>query len=131
MKPLTSFKNEEVTLRIKNHGALAAVVQGKADTNDIDTLIAALNMSEAFSKIGYGGEYKAEIQSGQDALRDLGSRGLHNGSRYICKAGEITSINLAMEIHDAQLDVVTVKDMEVALELVKRTLRSGNVRRIA
>lgn len=35
-------------------------------------------------------------------------------------ASEIKQLNDAMELHDAQMDVITLQDMEKALALVKK-----------
>jgi hypothetical protein len=59
----------------------------------------------------------------------VGKRGLASG-RFILKAGELTAMNLVMEIHDAQLDNTTVKDMELAMDIVSAEFRAKRMRPI-
>ena len=43
--------------------------------------------------------------------------------RFILKANEMNAINAVMELHDAQMDVITVKDMEKAFQIVDNEWR--------
>jgi hypothetical protein len=47
------------------------------------------------------------------------------------RGDELTALNLAMEIHDAQLETVTVKQLETAMEDVRETVRLRKARPIA
>lgn len=131
IKPVSTLTSEVATLRIKNHGALTAVCQGNADRADIDVLIAAVNIAEALVIQGVGKDYAAEIRAGQDALRDMAKRGVNLGDRFILRALELQAINLAMEVHDAQLDAITMQQLERAIEQVTKVIRSGKARTIA
>lgn len=108
-----------MTLKIKNHAALAALTQGKATRADIDTLIACLNVTEALYRLGIGREYADVVKEGLEALRAVGTRGVAN-NRFILRAPEMTALNTVMELHDAQLDLCVVKDIECATELVRK-----------
>ena len=120
-----------VDLRIKNHAAMEALRKGEASKADIEVLIGAFNMVEAFSRLreNLGADWSTEIREAQDALLALARRGVEQG-KFICKGPELVALNLAMEIHDAQLDTVTVQDMERAIETVEREFRSGHARPI-
>lgn len=130
IKPLATLASEVSTLRIKNHGALAAVCQGQATKRDIDALIAALNIAEALVAQGVGTDYAGDIKAGQDALLDMAKRGVERGDRFILRAPELQAINLAIEVHDAQLDAITVRQLERAIDYVHRVVRSGGARAI-
>jgi hypothetical protein len=121
-----------VTLRIKNHAAMEALRTGTATRNDIDVLIGQGNMAEAFSRLrpDLGADWAIEIRAGQDALLAVTRRGVHAGDRFVCRADELVAINLVTEIHDAQLDQVTVKDMELAMDIINKDWRSGKSRSI-
>lgn len=131
IKPLATLKSEVATLRIKNHGALATIVQGHGGRADIDTLIAALNIAEALVHQSVGTDYAADIRAGQDALHAMAKRGVDLGGRFIFKAPELTAINLAMDVHDAQMDAITVQQLERAIAYVARVVRSGGARVIS
>ena len=62
-------------------------------------------------------------------MRDVGRRGVESG-RFILKADEMNALNLVMELHDAQMDIITIKDMDKAIELVKEEFRLRKARPI-
>lgn len=109
-------------LKIKNHGAMETLTKGLATRTDIDTLISMVNMTEAFARLGFGTDYSDVVRDGLQALRDVGRRGVVSGS-FILKAHEMNALNTAMELHDAQMEVVTLKDMDAAIALVREEYR--------
>lgn len=115
--------------RIKNHISIEALRKGEAGFDDIDTLINAFNVTEALAIMKIGDDYRAEIRAGQDALFTLGVRAREKG-RFVATGPELMSINLAMEIHDAQLGICTVAEMEKALDYVWEQIRLKKARRI-
>jgi len=116
-------------LMIRNHSSLDAVRRGEATRDDIDVLIAALNMTEALALMRIGEDWKVEIRAAQDALFAVGSRGAETG-KFILRGPELKSLNLGMEIHDAQLEVCTVAELERAMDLVHKTIVSNKARPI-
>lgn len=120
-----------VTLKIRNHAAMTAMVQGNGTRGDIDELISAMNVAEALAiTCGLGHEYRDEITAAQDAILSMCKRGLNKG-RFLFTGPEIQSLNLGMEIHDAQLDTCTVEQLEKALDFVAREIRARRAREIA
>ena len=116
-------------LMIKNHSSLDAVRRGQAVKDDIDVLIAALNMTEALALMRIGEDWKVEIRAAQDALFAVGSRGAETG-KFILRGPELIALNLGMEIHDAQIDACTVSEMERAIDMVRKTIMSNRARPI-
>jgi len=127
MKPVTVAKDEILTLRIKNHMALDVLRTGGGGKSDMDVVIAALNMTEALARLRIGSELSDQIRAGQDALYALAQRGARLG-RFVFTGPELQAVNLAMEIHDAQLDVCTIAELEKAVEIVKQELRHKRMR---
>lgn len=128
---LVQHTGKAVTLKIKNHQALASMVGGTGSREDIDILIAAMNVTEALAITGeLGHEYRAEITAAQDAILAMGKRGLER-NRFLFTGPELTAMNLGMEIHDAQLDACTVAQLEKALDFVARELLARRARTIA
>lgn len=119
MTPVASQRNFLVSLKIKNHQSMTALTQGMATRFDIDTLIAALNMMEALYRLGFGREYEDVVRTGMTALRDVKERGAAN-NRFILFAREMSALNLAMELHDAQLDLCTLRDLDKAIAIVRK-----------
>jgi hypothetical protein len=122
ISPVASHTAFMLDLKIKNHGAMNSLTKGNATRNDIDTLIAMVNVTEAFARLGFGKDYSDVVRDGLQALRDLGKRGVVSGS-FILKSSEMNALNSAMELHDAQMDVVTLKDMDAAIALVREEYR--------
>jgi hypothetical protein len=127
--PIATMEKYFVELKIKNHMALANLTKGVATRQDIDMLIQAINMVEALYRMGFGREYASEVRAGLDALHAVGVRGAESG-RFILKSEEMNALNETMELHDAQLEVITLKDMENAIKLVNEELRQKKMRPI-
>ena len=120
-----------INIRIKNHAAMDALRRGEATREDMDTLIGAFNMTEAYMKLrpDLGADWADEIKQGQDALLCVAARGFDSG-RFILKAQELVAMNLVMEIHDAQLDNTNVREMELAMELIDKEYRLQKMRSV-
>jgi hypothetical protein len=74
-----------------------------------------------------GADWRTEIRAAQDALFAMAQRGVATG-RWLFTGPELTAVNLAMELHDAQLDACTVDELQKAIELSKRIIRAGKAR---
>lgn len=129
MKPFTSV-SLAVDIRIKNHVAIEQLRLGQADKEQIDILIGAFNMMEGFGRMGIGVDWAEEIRAGQDALLSVAKRGVKRDMRFVATGPELIAINLAMEIHDAQLDVCTVRQLEQALDIVQEDVIHKRARAI-
>lgn len=118
------------TLKIRNHDAMNNLRLGQASRQDIDALIDAMNIAEALANRGIGEDWKPEVRTAQDAMLALARRGVANGMRFIAKGEELKALNLCMEVHDAQLEAVTVKQLETAMHDVMESLRLKKMRPI-
>lgn len=127
---LVQHTPQAVTLKIKNHQAMTSMVAGTGSRDDIDILIAAMNVAEALAIIcELGDGYRTEITAAQDAIVAMGKRGLER-SRFLFTGPELTAMNLGMEIHDAQVDACTVQQLERALDFVARELLAKRAKAI-
>lgn len=129
MTPVAKHDTYLVDLKIKNHLAMASLTKGLATRSDIDTLIATANITEALYRLGFGREYADVVKEGLDSLRDVGRRGITSG-KFILKSAEMNALNLLMELHDAQMDLITIKDMEKAMNIVREEYRQRKMRPI-
>lgn len=118
------------TLKIRNHDAMNNIRLGTATRQDIDAVIDAFNVAEALAKRGMGADWAVEIRAAQDALLALARRGVERGFRFVVKAEELKAMNLGMEIHDAQLEAVTVRDLEGAMNDVMENLKHKRMRAV-
>ena len=126
-KPVATSHAEITTVRIKNHAAILAVMQGKSTLQDVDVLISAFNIAEALCRLGQGEHLLDDIRAAQDALRAAGER-----PKYRFTGPELSAVNHAMDIHDAQLDhpKTTVGLLQEALEIVVKVIRTKKAERI-
>ena len=122
LSPVRSHTSFMVDLKIKNHAAMDSLTKGVAAHADINTLVAMGNITEAFARMGFGKDYSDVVKEGLLALRAVGRRGAESG-RFILKAAEMTALNEFMELHDAQMEVVTLRDMDEAIALVQEEFR--------
>ena len=122
LSPVRSHSSFMLDLKIRNHGALETLTKGLAKHTDVDTLIAMGNITEAFARMGFGSAYEEVVKEGLLALRAVAQRGAESG-RFILKAAEMTALNEFMELHDAQMEVVTLRDMDEAIALVREEFR--------
>lgn len=123
MVPIRSHDFPLVDLKIKNHMAMTMLLQGKAKKDDMDKLIALSNMSEALWELGFGKEYQNVCVDGRYAILSIVNRATKHG-RFTPTGPEITMLNTLMELHDAQMEVITVKDMEKAVILVEAEMKA-------
>ena len=129
-KPV-SESGEAVSLKIKNHSALSDITQGQGDKNKVDVLIAAMNMAEALHIVNpaLGKEYAPEIKAAQDAIYNMAKRGVAKG-RFVFTGPEMQAMNTGMEVHDAQLDVCTIGELEAAIKYVYEAIKHRRARAI-
>lgn len=124
VRPLTSVGSYFIDLKIKNHHALAQMVQGHATRSDVETLVSALNMAEALARLKVGKDWMGEIEAGQAALRSMLVRATEK-KRFLFTGPELMAVNLANDVHDAQLEAATVSELEKAIGLVRAVCKSG------
>ena len=117
-------------LKIKNHESLECLRKGEATRMDIDAIISAFNMAEALARMQIGDDYAAEIKAGQDALLDVAKRGVNRDDRFVLKAQELTAIVETMLIHDAQLEITTIGELEKAMDIVTKEIKMRRARPI-
>jgi len=129
IKPISKVGDALITLKAKNHSAFTEITQGRGNHDQVDILIASMNMCEAYARNGKGKDWLPEIMQAQDALFTMGKRGLTKG-RFLFTGEEMQAMNLGMEIHDAQLDQSTVKEMEDMMDYVMKQIRQKKARAI-
>lgn len=114
---------------VKNHGALTRLTQGKAEVEDINDLMYMVNLVEALYRLGFGKQFADVSKAGSAALHAVGNRGAETG-KFILKAEEMNALNLVMELYEAQMEFVTVKDVYRADRLVEEMLRKKQTKTI-
>lgn len=129
MRPMR-VHGEATTLRLKNHAAMKDMVEGRSTRDTVDVLIVAMNMTEALSLVRdeLGADWRTEINAAQNALFTMAQRGVNMNNTFRFTGPELTAMNLAMEIHDAQIDNCTIQELEKAMDLIYKTVRNKTAR---
>lgn len=118
-QPLTQQPEYLRNLMLVNHGAMRQLILGKATADDFNALLAMSNASMALLHLGFGGEYESVAAAGFAALKSIGERA-EGKDRFVLYAAEITALNEYMELHDAQIEAITVADMERAIKVANQ-----------
>jgi|TARA_R110000868_G_scaffold89545_3_gene249228 hypothetical protein len=131
LKKVGTLPTAGVALKLKNHAALDSLLLGQGTRAHIDVMIAAVNVCEALVRVrdGLGRDWATEIKAAQDAIFTMGKRGVEKGS-FVFTGPEMNAIKLVMDLHDAQLDDCTVREMEQALFIVDEEIRLKKARPI-
>lgn len=120
--PLTSQKDADLALRLRNHAALYSIEHGGATAYDLDALIAASNMTTALART-HGADWRDEIRSAADAVEAMQTR-YYRWGKVQATPIELEACALLMRIHDAQLDASRISDLEQAIRATKRGTQS-------
>ena len=130
-KKVGTLPTAGVALKLKNHAALDSILKGQGTRDHVDILIAAVNMSEAFMRVRdeLGRDWAKEIRDAQDAIFTMGRRGIEK-NKFAFTGPEMNAVKLVMDLHDAQLDDCSVKEMEQALFIVEEEIRMKKARAI-
>lgn len=121
LKPVTFHESYLIDLKIKNSEAMVALLRGNATHDDLDILVAMSNVTEALYQLGFGEDYKDVAIDGREAILKIVYRAVEH-KRFIPTGPEVQALNRLMELHDAQMDVITIKDMERALTYARSQL---------
>jgi hypothetical protein len=105
-------------------GAMNALTQGKADRKHMDTLIAASNMAEALQDLGFGADCSEITIGGREALVAISCRSQRVG-KFGPSGSDLIALKALMALHEAQLDVITVNDMQSAILHINTKLAKG------
>lgn len=113
-------------LHIRNHLAMTALTQGKAARPDMDLLIAMNNVVEALWRLGYGKGYEDVLKHGSAALLAVARRGAESG-RFVLKSEEMNALNTLMDLHDAQMNAITISDLDKAIAIIRNDTKARRV----
>ena len=111
-----------IDLKIKNSEAMVALLRGNATHDDLDLLVAMSNVTEALYQLGFGEDYKDVAIDGREAILRIVYRAVEH-RKFTPTGPEIQALNRLMELHDAQMEVITIKDMERALQYIDTKMR--------
>lgn len=108
---------------LKNHAAMASMVEGRGDRSCFDLLVGAINMGNVLCEQGIGNEFRPQMLAGRDAMCEMGKRALKTG-KFLFTGAELQAMNEALACHDAQLENIRAIDVERASDEVIRRIRN-------
>lgn len=112
-----AYGSDLLVSRIKTADAILRLMQGDATEETINYLAMACNTSLALVETaGIGADWLEHLISGSDALRSVWDRSKGTG-RFVCTGPELNDIRAALELHEEQLKVCTVKQLTTAIAL--------------
>ena len=118
MTPITKQDSYLLDLKIRNGLSLRALLRGEATKSDMDNMIAMSNIVEALVQGGFGKEYEEVAIAGRFAILSIIYRSVER-LKFVPTGPEIKSLQELQELHDAQMETITVRDMEAALARAK------------
>jgi hypothetical protein len=122
--PLIEHETYVVDWQLRNNSAFEKLLKGLADKKDVNTLVAARNITEGLMVTLNGTDTDGTLARSAVALIDLCDRG-NAGKSLVMKAEEIQAMRDMMQLHDELLEVVTVRQFERALEYTKNEIKVG------
>ena len=129
LTPVSKHDSYLLDLQLKNSQAMTALLRGTATKEDMDTLIAMSNITESLRLMGFGKEYLEVAVAGREALINIAVRAV-KVLRFVPTGPEIKALNELMELHDAQMEVITIQDMCNAIDRAKALIRKGQATKI-
>jgi len=106
------------------NAAVLLLKQGKAAREDWNVPCQALNVAEALTGQGVGGNLLPAIRAGQEALKAIALRMLSRGTAT-CYAAELAAIDEALQMYRAQMSACTQAEFGRAVQRAKTLLMSG------
>ena len=127
LQPIAAADKELTLLGLKNDGAVAEIIAGRATRAQIGFLINAFNIAIALAHMGQGKDWLPELTAGQEALKAAAAR-----PKFLFTGPELTAVNTALVVHDAQMadPKTTVQMLEQATEGLKKIERAGGAVRL-
>lgn len=123
LTPVALHDTYLLDLKIVNSMAMASLMKGTATKRDMDVLVAMSNIVEALYELGFGSQYPDVATEGRYAILSIVYRAVER-LRFVPTGEDIKRLNTLMELHDAQMDAITIVDMERAISLAKRRISS-------
>ena len=121
LTPVAKHDNYLLDLKIVNSMAMASLMKGTATKRDMDVLVAMSNIVEALYELGFGRQYQDVATEGRYAILSIVYRAVER-LRFVPTGEDVKRLNTLMELHDAQMDAITIVDMERAISLAKRRI---------
>ena len=128
-KSLSEDGNPLLEWKLKNSEAMNNLMHGSATKHDMSVLVTISNVAEALHDGGVGAEYSAVAAEGEAALVRIAQRSAVTG-RYTPSGADILALQLLIELHDAQTELLSVKEWDQACYYIQEQIASGKTRKL-
>lgn len=118
---------EEAQLKAKigYHLSMTNITQGRGRKEDWQEITNSINLGLTLCEMGYGKEFVPDLVKAQGAMILLRDR-FKSSDRMILKAEEMSLINTALDLHDQQLALAPIREVEKAIRHVEQQIARGN-----
>ena len=120
-----SYTADVTKAKIHHHMALVQLTAGTATAHDVRSLMDVLNVTQALIECAHlGDDYAELVTAAQGVLAEVvrlsGVRG-----KFGTTGSGLGVLRALVELHDAQLELVTGRELKVALARVMNKIRSA------
>lgn len=116
------------TIRLAHHTALRSLVSHCGSERDVKQVVYALNMSLVLAEAGFGEEHVPLVANAMDACFSSGGiRRLESGCWGLATEYE-EAVGTALLLHDEQLAIASVAELQAADAELKRRVAAGSAR---
>jgi hypothetical protein len=129
MRPVREHTAAMLQVQIGHSAAMNSLMTGGASRYEMDALISMSNIVEALCGMGFGSEYKEESIAGREAIIRIAQRAA-SIERFAPAGPDIIALNALMDLHDAQMEVIGVADIERAIDTVNAKIARGHTTRL-
>jgi hypothetical protein len=129
LTPVSKHDSYLLYLQLKNSQAMAALLCGTATKHDMEILMEMSSITQSLRVMGFGKQYLEVAVAGREALISIAFRAVKL-LRFTPTGPEITALNELMELHDAQMEVITIQDMGNAIKRGNAEIRKGRTTKI-
>jgi hypothetical protein len=127
MAPMSTASTLVMTLKLKNHGALDNLRHHKGTKEDVTVLTHAFITAQSIADLKVGGseEYSEALDTAQEAILTISNRS-DKWKKVQATPVEVDNLIYGMDVHDAQLAICTVSELEKAILLAKTAIRCNH-----
>lgn len=111
--------DEKVEVAIIFRRAFDALIKGECDADLFAGLAMPVNMAIVLCEMNIGADYMPDAILARDALYAIDQTKVKTG-RYVARAAEIEALRKIIEIHEAQMDVVSMAELRTAVAECKQ-----------
>lgn len=117
-------------VQLRNHAAVDELTKGRGTRDALTTVLQMHNMTRALLLNGFGIDLSGVVLASDAAIKAIIGR-VQTTRSYTLYASEILALRDLMALHDAQMDVATVRDVNDARNDALNDFKGGNFTRMS